>query len=241
MYLFILSMHNSGSTRLLENLGESPQVSVLSWKEGWHRLRMPDAKGLSPAGEEEKIGFERLYTEHLDVFGDPSRYDWEGIKEKWMEGWDTSKPILLEKTPCIDLIQADQIHEVFRPSKFIFLIRCPYAVTEGLMRRCKQNSGYTYSAERCARHWLNCMKLIDRAYSKYRDKSILVTYKEICEQPNETSKRICEFIPELGDWKLKGWANRNRGQKARLKPKDVSVIESILREPESEFLRKYGY
>ncbi len=109
LYLFLLTLNNAGSTAFIKFLNTSPNTSLL-----WH-----NGEGHSlPSVHQIMFTTERW---------EPTReMPWEFIKAKYLEKWNHSSKIILEKSPP-NLIRAKSIQKVFPGCKFIVMNRNPYA------------------------------------------------------------------------------------------------------------------
>jgi hypothetical protein len=177
VYLFILAGPRTASTLLSEILNTSPNVSRNNpLGEGQY---LPELKGRYPHRW-------NALREH----------DWHYIKNVWMRYWDSSKPVLIEKSPP-NLKYAEEIERVFQPSYFLCLVRDPYAHCEGLMRR----TGYT--AERAAEFALECLSL-QKQNLESLENTHLVRYEDLTERTEETIAAIEEWLPQLGKLRVSG-------------------------------------
>ena len=116
---FILSPPFCGSTLLTEILSTSRNLSCnnnIGLKEGQH---LPETHNI-------------LFTQ--DRWDPNKKIDWLKIKSIWNNYWDRSKDILLEKSPP-NICRAENINDVFNNSKYICLIRNPYAQIQSNIRR----------------------------------------------------------------------------------------------------------
>ena len=117
-HLFILSPPFCGSTLLTEILSTSRNLSFnnnIGLKEGQH---LPETHNI-------------LFTQ--DRWNPNKKIDWLVIKSIWNKYWDRSKDILLEKSPP-NICRAENINDVFNNSKYICLIRNPYAQIQSNIR-----------------------------------------------------------------------------------------------------------
>ena len=168
-YLFVLCPPYSGSTLLWKLLATSPNVSAL-----------PSEGQFLP--ELELIMRDRPWRDELSL-------PWPHIKSVWLSYWDTSKPILLEKSPP-HLIRARQIANHFQPVSFIVMARNPYALCEGLIRRNQ------WTAREAAEHALRCLLAQQENLQQFPD-SLKITYESLTRNPVAESQRIIGFLPEL--------------------------------------------
>ncbi|MGK0388366.1 MAG: hypothetical protein ACI94Y_001094 [Maribacter sp.] len=177
-YLFILSAPSSGSTLLNELISTSSSVSVnnpFGTREG---QTLPTIR---------KVMFD--HKRRWDVALD---FDWEIIKKEWRKYWDTTKSVLLEKSPP-NIIRTTSINKVFPNSHFIILYRNPYAQCESLIRRYKQTPK---SAAEFALRSLEYQRK-----NQLLPNSISISYEDLTNTPEESKRRISEFLPELLDIK----------------------------------------
>ena len=168
-YLFVLCPPYSGSTLLWKLLTTSPNVSAL-----------PSEGQFLP--ELEAIMRDRPWRDELSL-------PWPHIKSVWQSYWDTSKPILVEKSPP-HLIRAQQIANHFQPVSFIVMARNPYALCEGLIRRNQ------WTAIEAAKHALRCLQAQQKNLQQFPD-SLKITYESLTNSPAAESQRILDFLPEL--------------------------------------------
>jgi len=116
---------------------------------------------------------------------------WPTIKSVWHSYWDSSKPILLEKSPP-HIIRAADIAEYFQPSRFIVMARNPYAQAEGLMRRNR------WPADRAANFALMCLRTQQQNVKAFPE-SIVLSYESLVADPAQACARIGREIPLLAD------------------------------------------
>jgi len=179
-YLFVLSPPYSGSTLLWSVLGTSPAVSSLP-REGI-QVTGPEVRG-TPLVEDPEL-----------------EAPWGKIKKQWMEKWDVSKPILLEKSPA-HIHRAAEIEEHFSPAYFLALMRDPYAFCEGCTRR-KSN----YSHRDSAQLWVRCAKS-QRKNIETLERVLAVRYEDFTEDPGSEVQKILGFMPSLKSIRTDGEKN----------------------------------
>lgn len=179
-WLFILGLNNSGTTLLADLLKSHP---VMRWlpNEGQYLT------GALPLPREH--GVPRNFSQRLDVFhwteaNNPApalriQYDWSRFYQR--------RPgILLEKSPP-NTTRSRWFQANFTPSRFVAIIRHPYAVCEGLRRR------EGASLEDAARHWVlaNETMLDDREYLQH---CLCITYESLCAEPVKHLKELEAFF-----------------------------------------------
>ena len=179
-WLFVLGLNNSGTSIFHRVLASHPRVRRLP-EEGQALTTV------FPRGNQ--YGVARAWTKRLDVYrltedDDPAparraMYD-------WLYYYEPRPGILLEKSPP-DAIRGRWLQRNFRPSRFIAVVRHPYAVAEGIRRR----TGLPI--EQAARHWLvgNELLLDD---VEHLDRALTIRYEDFCERPGEQLELMQSFL-----------------------------------------------
>ena len=166
-YLFILSPPFCGSTLLTEIISTSKNVSCnnnIGLREGQH---LPNAHNL-------------LFTE--DRWDPNKEIDWNRIKKIWDKYWDKSKSILLEKSPP-NICRANNIDKVFSNSKYICLIRNPYAQIQSNIRR------YNTDIEEATEKYTSYLKF-QRNNIETLENTLVISYEELADNPLKTKEKI---------------------------------------------------
>ena len=227
-HLFILSPPFSGSTLLSEIISSSNKVSCnnnIGLREGQH---LPFAKDI-------------LFTK--DRWDNTKQINWKLIHDIWSKYWDKSKDIFLEKSPP-NICRALQIENEFPNSKFICLVRNPYAQIEGEMRR------YGTLAKEAAELSIKYLKYQKKNIEKLKY-SYIIRYEELTNETTVSKNNIISFLPELNDIdininisahnlraeKKMAITNLNPEKIAKIKPIDLLIINSIFKK--EELLLKY--
>jgi len=170
-YLFVLSPPKTGSTLLWKILGTSPNVSSLP-DEGQH---------LEPVAD----------VLQEDRWNEYKKMPWEEIKEAWEEYWDLEQPILLEKSPP-EIIRAEAIDRVFEPTRYVALIRNPYAWCQSMLTRGEK----WYTPTRAAHTWVRRAEFQRKNIHTLED-LYWTTYEELVEETERVLEEIVDFFPEL--------------------------------------------
>ena len=229
-FLFILSPPYAGSTMLNQLISSSDNVSCnnnLGTREGQ----------LLPAVK--KFMFQK------NRWNENVQYPWEEVRKTWLRYWDYSKPVFLDKS-IPNIMRVDEIEKVFSPIKYMCMVRNPYAQVEGLMRRNKQD------AKSAAEFAIKC--LYYQSKNRKRENILFFTYEQLCDNRQEVSRKMIEFIPELADldmnidltshnFKKKGkmkMANLNDEKIAKISETDFEIINSIF-EKDKDLLKEFGY
>ncbi len=116
-------------------------------------------------------------------------HPWQSIREMWLRYWDTSRPILMDKSPP-NLMRAESIQESFDPASFIVMTRNPYAHAEGMMRR----NGLSPHA--AAEFSIKCLGY-QRRNAQRLERRCLIRYEDLLIDPNAVEHRLRSLMPEL--------------------------------------------
>lgn len=179
-WLFILGLNNSGTTLLVRILSSHPLIRTMP-REGQYLTRaLPHPMD---------VGVRRLWSARLDLF----RLTEDGpaapalrVQYDWARAYPRRPGVLLEKSP-VNCVRSRWLQRHFRPSRFIAIVRDPYAVCEGIRRR------EGHSIEEAARHWSRahgCL-LDDMEHLEHR---LLVRYEDLCARPEAELVEIERFL-----------------------------------------------
>jgi hypothetical protein len=179
-WLFVLGVNNSGTTALAKILESHPSVRTLP-AEG-HFLTKALPRGI-------QYGVTRSFSLRCDVFRwteeSPSgpalraRYDWS-----WY--YPHRPGILLEKSPP-NTLRARWLQQNFEPSRFIAIVRHPYAVCEGTRRRLGR------TIEHAAEHWRRANEYLFNDIPHLRH-SLWFRYEDLCARPEEYLVKLASFL-----------------------------------------------
>lgn len=229
-YLFILSPPYCGSTMLNQLLSSSKNVSCnnnLGTREG---QLLPGVKH---------------FMFKKDRWRPEVKYPWKEVKKIWLRYWDYSKPIFLDKS-IPNIMRVDEIQKVFKPIKYMCMVRNPYAQVEGIMRRNQQD------AKSAAEFAIKCLRF--QSENKSRNNSLFFTYEELCDNGEEILQRMIEFVPELSDininieytshnFKTKGkmrMTNLNFEKISKISDSDMRTINTVFKQ-EKALLSLFNY
>lgn len=254
-------MHNSGSTLIQRYISRcANSVCFIDGTEGCAFWRRKKGQGIAPHDTHYHIS--RLLSLRPEVFYNQDNYNYDKIKELWQHHWAKSEegknidqPVYFDKSPAIGIYMAEGLQRVFPDSQFLILMRDPYAVVEGTMRR-TYGIGKRYPAGLCAQHWLHCAKQQIKNFREL-EFSLLFTYEVLCEEPERIQEAIIDFVPQLNDIDLSQESNVwsitdkigqdmkeiqsfNEQQFDNLKKQDVEDINSVL-EGHADVLEFFGY
>ena len=215
-HLFVVCPNDSGSSFLAGALescravwrlpGEGQQMhgfaGPLPWRphgaDGW-------IPGLLWAAEQRWI----------DLFAEPARYDWPRTRKAWyFHAWAAhpAASVFVAKSPP-HLLCVEQLARHFRNARFLFMVRNPYAVCEGICRRYRTIFPERYRRQfgeraesllaAAANHVVNCLAWQRRNIEAWRDSGVFFTYESMCADPTGTAQAIRALVPQLEDLNLR--------------------------------------
>ena len=175
-YLFILSPPFSGSTLITRLVGTSKNVSIFS----------------SPQSEGQKLKDLKDIMMVNSRWNESTKFPWKKIKKVFLQNWDLTKPILVEKSPA-NIKKTKDIIQEFQPVFFIITIRNPYTWVQSYSRRSK-NDNFSKIARRWIFHAKHQMKNISNL-----DNFLFFKYEDLTINPEKISTKIKNFLSELND------------------------------------------
>lgn len=249
-HLFIISPNNSGSTFLRRALALSHHVWSLQ-REGQH---MPGFAGPSTRG----TGASLIWASSdkwIDLFADPAQFDWARTRRAWYfhaMAHDPDASVLAVASPPF-VLQVDQLAEAFPDARFLFMLRDPYAVVEGICRRAERQPIAPGEDIRtvAARHALACFEHQRNNLARFGDRGVFFTYEAMCEAPGDVQAQIAGLVPALTDLQLdrklkvksmydEQLRNMNDDQIVRLSAEDLRVINAVF-DAERAVFDAFGY
>ncbi len=200
-HLFVICPNNSGSTYLKNLLSTCRKTWNLA-REGQHT---PGFVGPSSRG----LGAGKMWAtpRWLGRFTDAAAFDWQTSRKAWYFqafSHDPNAPVFVEKSPPF-LLLVDQLDRHFRNSKFIFMVRNPYAAVEGSCRRWrKKEFQHTIPREEdlfkeAALHLMTCFEFQRRNREAYSRKGVFFTYEQMCDDSEQVESLLKSLVPELQD------------------------------------------
>ncbi len=262
-HVFVVCPNNSGSSFLAAALEACPA----SWRlprEGhrvqgyvgpvpW-RMRQPD--GPPP---------DLLWAarpEWVEQFTDRRLHNWPLTRKAWYFHAYAHNPkacVFVTKSPP-HVLQVAQLRRHFAKARFLFMVRNPYAVCEGICRRYRTRlfnlyeRGFTRPGRdlelMAARHVVACMAWQRHNVKEHRGSALFFTYETMCASPLRVMRQIRDLVPELADVDLhqrlavKDYDERlvdmNPRQIANLGSDQITTFNRVFREHREE-LRYFGY
>ena len=262
-HLFGICPNNSGSTFLMQALATSRATWNLP-KEGQGVLgfRGPaSGKESSVAGLPRTGLFWAYRQQWIDVFTDPRHYDWPRIRKAWYFlafARDSGASVFYTKSPS-HLLIVDQLVRHFRNPKFLFMVRNPYAVCEGICRsfaprplpiapRAGEGVNPLVAA---ATHVVNCLERQRRNLETHGNRGAFFTYEAMCAAPERVAREIHTLVPAIGDLNLRQrlpakrryyemLTDMNARQIARLDAEQIATLNRVFR-AHRDTLDYFGY
>ena len=248
-HLFGIAPNNSGSTFLKEALA----TCRATWNllhEGQHMLGFA-----GPVASKEAPLIWSAEPDWLAPLTDPGAFDWPHTRRLWYFqafACTSAASVFYTKAPPF-LVYADELAKHFPNTKFLFMVRNPYAVCEGIcrnLRRSRLARGRDLRAA-AARHVVNCLDYQRRNLETHGERGVFFTYEEMCGEPEAVEGKIRALVPELDDLRLrqrllvKGHyhemlTNMNERQIARLDAAQVAAFNRVFR-PRRDLFEDFGY
>lgn len=235
-HLFIICPNNSGSNVLRAALSASSATWNLE-KEGQHT---PGFQGPTTRGSGARLIW-GAYEKWLSLFGDESAYDWEATAGFWYEqayARSVDASVFVTSSPPF-VLQVSALRTHFKGARFLFMVRDPYAVVEGICRRAsQQNIGDEDIRIVAARHIMRCFAVQKHNIEKYVQDGVFCKYETLCAAPEAISSQIQAMLPAISDLDfsknltVKGMydepiRNMNADQIARLSPDDIATVNGV--------------
>ena len=263
-HLFVICANNSGTTFLKQALAASRRT----WNLPSEGRQVFGFAGPRPADDPELADGDRIWAARkrwLDVLADPAKYDWPRIRKAWYfqaYARDPAASVFVEKTPR-HLVRVDALARHFRDARFLFMVRNPYAVCEGICRtlRIDRTRGRHTAPEAAqegvrleilaARHVATCLEYQRRNVEALGERGRFFTYEAMCAEPERTARTIRELAPALDDLNLRRrlpvhrhyyemLTDMNARQIARLTPGQLAAFNRVFRRHRA-ILDHFGY
>ena len=255
-HLFGISANNSGSTFLKAAMATSRATWNLD-REGQGMLGYVGPNILLPRLANRLWAAEQRW---IDLLTDPRSYDWPRTRKAWYFqafARDPGARVFYTKTPA-HLLLVDELARHFHNAKFLFMVRNPYAVCEGI---CRFHRGTAPTAgrrpppdnlaEAAARHAVTCMAWQRRNLEAHGHRGVFFTYEAMCAEPERVARDIRALVPELDDLDLRQrlrvkaryhemLTDMNARQIARLGAEDLAAFNRVFRRHE-DVLAHFGY
>ena len=263
-HLFVICVNNSGSTFLRKALATSRRT----WNLPWEGRFAGGYVGPLPANDPGLAVSARIWAARkrwLDIFEDPAKYDWPRTRKAWYfqaHARDPAASVFVERSPE-HLPIVDALARHFRNARFLFMVRNPYAVCEGICRTLRRLHANGLRAPReaasegvrleilAARHVAACLEHQRRNVEAFGERGRLFTYEAMCAEPERTARTIRELAPALDDLNLRQrlpvhrnyhemLTDMNARQIARLERGQIAAFNRVFRRHRA-VLDHFGY
>ncbi|MCH9697112.1 MAG: sulfotransferase [Gammaproteobacteria bacterium] len=249
-HLFIICPNNSGSSFVKNALATSKHTWNLN-KEGQHCYGFtgPNTRA---------CGARLIWASEqswIEKFADTKAYDWSQTRKAWyFQALSCAKQatIFVTSSPPF-LLNVAQLKQQFKNAHFIFMVRNPYAVVEGIYRRASQQPVRPGAniLEIAATHIINCFIYQQNNLAMYQDCGVFFSYETLCRAPENVATSIQSMVPELDDLRLNQIVpvkamynqmlqNMNKQQISRLSQDDLQHINRIF-EKHQKVLDYFNY
>jgi sulfotransferase family protein len=202
--VFVGGLHRSGTTPLARWLGDHPAVSGLSGTgvhedEGQHLQSVYPVAGAHGGAGRFALDPAARLTEASPLVSEGAA---QRLIDAWAPFWDTSKPVLLEKSPP-NLVRMRFLRALFPGAPFIIVIRHPIAVAVATSKWSRTGM------DSLLRHWLAGHRhLFDDAAAV--GNVAVVRYEDLTADPAAVMQRLFEFLSlasHTGDWPVRTGLN----------------------------------
>ena len=168
---------------------------------------------------------------------------------------DARASIFVTKSPPHVLCVA-QLARTFANARFLFMVRNPYAVAEGICRYYRSSFPPPYLgqfetrgkclAEAAATHAANCLRLQRRNVEAWEHCGVFFAYERMWAEPGAVADEIRALVPQLDDLTLrrrirvKSYDEVLGDMNPRLRADDLAVFNRVFRAHE-DVLAHFGY
>ena len=263
VHLFVICPNDSGSSFLAGALEASRAVWRLP-QEGQKMHGYAGPLPWRPHGPDQWIPGLLWAAEQrwIDLFSDPREHDWPRTRKAWYFhafATDARASVFVTKSPS-HLLCVEQLVRHFRNARFLFMVRNPYAVCEGICRYYRTSFPRRYRRQfeeqgrslpaAAATHAANCLARQRRNLEAWGDRGVFFTYERMCADPVGVADGIRSLAPQLEDLDLrrrlavKGYdemlADMNPRHLARLDAGEVAAFSRVFR-THRDTLAWFGY
>lgn len=248
-HLFVIAPNNSGSTFLRKSLEKCKRTWSLE-REGQHTMGFAGVNTIDS-------GMQLLWASRADwiaEFRNKAAFDWQKSKHYWYfqaRSFSSDASVFVTSSPPF-LLNVAELRTHFEGARFIFLVRNPYAVVEGIYRWHKPASRQRDELlTTAARHIITCMTYQRQNIEEHLDLGVFFTYEDMCKYPSDITEQITAKFPELDDHQfdhqipVKGIYNEklrdmNSQQISRLSARDIDRINEVF-SISDHILSHFGY
>ena len=262
-HLLVICPNDSGSSFLLRAL----EACRLVWRLPREGIQMHGYAGPLPTRPHGPDGFRpgllwAAEPRWIDLFSDPRHYDWPRTRKAWhfhAFAADERASVFVTKSPP-HVLCVEQLARHFHHARFLFMVRNPYAVAEGICRYYRHSfpPPYRRQFEACgtslptaaATHAATCLVWQRRNVEAWGSQGVFFTYERMCAEPEVVAEQIRALAPQLADLnmrqriKVKSYdetlTDMNARHFARMEADDRAAFSRVF-EMHEEVLGHFGY
>jgi hypothetical protein len=191
--VFVAGLHRSGTTPLARVLAQHPQVSGLigtgvTEDEGQH-LQSVYPPALTYGGAGRFARDPRAHLTEASRLATPENA--ARLLEAWRPYWDTSREVLLEKSPP-NLMMTRFLQALFPDASFVIVVRHPVSVT---LATHKWRSRTTL--RHLLEHWFIAHDLLGQDLPHLRRAHVL-KYEDLIARPEQVLNQLGDFLELTG-------------------------------------------
>ena len=198
----------------------------------------------------------------IDLIADPGGHDWPRTRKAWYWYARARAPdasVFVAKSTH-HVLHVAQLAKHFSNARFLFMVRNPYAVCEGICRRYRTRLAEHFRRQftapgrslptAAATHVANCLAWQRRNMEAWQHCSVFFTYERMCNVPQAVAEKVRALVPAIDDLVLdrriaakdydEVLANMNGRQLANLRAEDVAAFNRVFRE-HRDTLAWFGY
>jgi hypothetical protein len=241
-WTFIVGCYNSGTTLLANLLGRHPEIASLPVEGQFLTEQLVT---------DYELGVPRMWCQREDLFRlteHDAGPDVGRIKRQWAMRADTSRPIILEKSPP-NSARTRWLARHFEPANFIVLVRNGYAVAEGIRRKAEpKHLPDGWPLEKCAWQWRRTYEVLEKDL-RGLPRVTWIRYEDLVAQPEVELARIAKFLGARDGFQFdrsrtvrvhereEPLRDLNAESISRLSESDHRIIEQVA----GDHLDKFGY
>lgn len=185
-FVFVIGMHRSGTTMLGNLIANHSGASGLTdtsvnMNEGSHiQTAIPLPPGLG------SLAFKR-HSRHTETSPYATRAVAQSLWRSWSPYWDTSKPVLVEKSPN-HIMSTRLLQKLFPNSSFVCIMRHPIAQALAISKWATNRSLLQFIA-----NWTICHERLIGDLPHLRHK-IIFRYEDFCAAPEAHIQQALKLI-----------------------------------------------
>lgn len=249
-HLFCLSPSHGGSTFVRQAMATSLATwqapEEVSWLLGRGLPALPFPSAFVG------VGFRRQA-----LLADDGRYDWPNARRSWYFQAQSRSPaasVFFSQSPW-HLFQADLLAARFENTRFLFMVRNPYALCEALCRSFRErhpsHARHLPLEEIAATHYVACFRRLAEVMVRHAGRGALFTYETMCSAPDRVAELVGELVPAIDDLDLRqrlpvkdryyeDLTDMNDRHIGRLDGCQIAAMNAVFR-PNEAALRHFGY